>query len=184
LRIPVAEGDVDASRLQDCVPEEERIGLDKLMRSKMTSVRLAQRARIILPSADRMRNCGIATMVWVGRIQVARWRGYQWGFHLKHTSRVIVASTVKRARLRQITHPGRNSIATGERVRLKRSVLFEFRISRQSRERVAKRISNRELSTQSNGHLAPTKNDSNLSPLQAATGIAIIPFGTIVFQVS
>jgi len=104
LRIPAAEGDVDASRLKDCVPEEGRIGLDKLMRSKMTSVGLAQRARIILPSAERMRNCGIATMVWVGRIQVARWRGYQWTLHLKHTSRVIVASTVKRARSRQITY--------------------------------------------------------------------------------
>ncbi|MBL0010527.1 MAG: hypothetical protein IPP22_04965 [Nitrosomonas sp.] len=64
MRIPAAEGDVDASRLKDCVPEEGRIGLDKLMRCKMTSVGLAQRARIILPSADRMRNCGNATMVW------------------------------------------------------------------------------------------------------------------------
>ena len=46
------------------LPEEEPIGLDKLMRCKMTSVRLAQRARIILPSGERMRNCGNATMVW------------------------------------------------------------------------------------------------------------------------
>jgi len=54
--------------------EEERIELAKLARSKRTSVRLAQRARIVLLAADGMQNKGIAEQLGVGRVQVSRWR--------------------------------------------------------------------------------------------------------------
>ena len=46
-----------------------------LVRSKLTSVRLAQRARMVLLAADGMQNQDIAQQVGVGRVQVARWRG-------------------------------------------------------------------------------------------------------------
>jgi transposase len=54
--------------------EQERVELKKLVRSKLSSVRLAQRARIVLLAAEGMRNQDIAAQVGVGRIQVARWR--------------------------------------------------------------------------------------------------------------
>ena len=53
---------------------EEHAELSKLVRSKRTSVRLAQRARIVLLAADGMRNKDIAEKLGVGRVQVSRWR--------------------------------------------------------------------------------------------------------------
>ncbi len=53
---------------------EERAGLTKLVRSKRTSVRLAQRARIVLLAAQGLQNTDIAVQVGVGRVQVSRWR--------------------------------------------------------------------------------------------------------------
>ena len=53
---------------------EERAELVKLVRSKLTSVRLAQRARIVLLAADGMQNQAIAEQLAVGRVQVSRWR--------------------------------------------------------------------------------------------------------------
>jgi transposase len=41
----------------------------------MTSVRLAQRARIVLLAAEGIQNQQIAEQLGIGRIQVARWRG-------------------------------------------------------------------------------------------------------------
>jgi len=55
--------------------EEERVELTKLSLSRLTSVRLAQRARIVLLAAKGMQNQEIAEQIGVGRIQVARWRG-------------------------------------------------------------------------------------------------------------
>ena len=54
--------------------EEEHAELSKLVRSKRTSVRLAQRARIVLLAADGMQNKDIAEQLGVGRVQVSRWR--------------------------------------------------------------------------------------------------------------
>jgi transposase len=54
--------------------DEERAELTRLVRSKRTSVRLSQRARLVLLAADGMQNKDIAEELGVGRIQVARWR--------------------------------------------------------------------------------------------------------------
>ncbi|MHB1358306.1 MAG: IS630 family transposase [Rhodocyclaceae bacterium] len=54
--------------------DEERMELTKLARSKRTSVRLAQRARIVLLAATGAQTKAIATQLAIGRVQVARWR--------------------------------------------------------------------------------------------------------------
>jgi len=54
--------------------DDERSELKRLVRSKLTSVRLALRARIVLLAVDGLRNKDIAAQVGVGRVQVARWR--------------------------------------------------------------------------------------------------------------
>lgn len=48
--------------------------LAKLSRSRRTSVRLAQRAHIVLLAARRLQNKDIAQQMGIGRVQVARWR--------------------------------------------------------------------------------------------------------------
>lgn len=55
--------------------DEERAELTRLVRSKLTSVRLAQRARIVLLAADGVRNMDIAAQLGIDRGLVARWRG-------------------------------------------------------------------------------------------------------------
>ena len=55
--------------------ENERVELTRLTASGLTSVRLSQRARIVLLAADRMQNQQIAEQLGIGRVQVARWRG-------------------------------------------------------------------------------------------------------------
>ena len=54
--------------------DEERAVLTKLLRSKLTSVRLDQRARIVLLAAQGRQNLEIAAQLDIGRVQVARWR--------------------------------------------------------------------------------------------------------------
>ena len=54
--------------------DEERVELSKLARSQLSSVRLVQRARIVLLAADGMQNKAIAQQLGVGRVQVSRWR--------------------------------------------------------------------------------------------------------------
>jgi len=54
--------------------DEERAALSGLVRSKLTSMRLSQRARMVLLAAEGMQNKDIAARLGVGRIQVARWR--------------------------------------------------------------------------------------------------------------
>jgi transposase len=55
--------------------DQERAQLSRLARSKRTSVRLAQRARIVLLAAQGQKNKEIAKQLGMGRVQVARWRG-------------------------------------------------------------------------------------------------------------
>ena len=52
----------------------ERRELERLARSKTTSVRLAKRAQIVLLAAADWQNHEIAARVGVGRVQVGRWR--------------------------------------------------------------------------------------------------------------
>ena len=54
--------------------DQERDELTALVRSKLTSVRLTQRARMILRAADGVQNRDIAAQLGVGRVQVSRWR--------------------------------------------------------------------------------------------------------------
>lgn len=53
---------------------EQQAELTKLLRSGRTSVRLAQRARIVLLASQGQENKDIAQEVGVGRVAVARWR--------------------------------------------------------------------------------------------------------------
>jgi len=54
--------------------DEQQAELSRLARSRLTSVRLAQRARIVLLAAQGMNNQEIAGQLDIGRAQVARWR--------------------------------------------------------------------------------------------------------------
>ena len=53
---------------------EQQLELKKLARSKRTSVRLVQRAQIVLLAAQGVQNKDIAEQLGIGRVQVARWR--------------------------------------------------------------------------------------------------------------
>ena len=54
--------------------EDERRELVRLVRSKLSSVRAVQRARMVLLAADGKQNRDIAVTLGIGRVQVARWR--------------------------------------------------------------------------------------------------------------
>ena len=54
--------------------DEQESELTRLARSKRTSVRLAQRARIVLLAAQGLQNKDIAEQLGIGRVQVGRWR--------------------------------------------------------------------------------------------------------------
>ena len=54
--------------------DDQESELAKLAHSKLTSVRLAQRAQIVLLAAQGLQNKEIAETLGVGRVQVARWR--------------------------------------------------------------------------------------------------------------
>ena len=54
--------------------DEQQRELSRLARSKRTSVRLAQRAQIVLLAAQGLQNTDIAERLSLGRVQVARWR--------------------------------------------------------------------------------------------------------------
>ena len=53
---------------------KERAELMRLVRSRLTSVRLEQRAGAVLLAADGFQNKDIAQMLSIGRVQVSRWR--------------------------------------------------------------------------------------------------------------
>ncbi len=54
--------------------DEEGIELSRFVRSRLISVRLAQRARIVLLAAQGLQNKDIAEQLGIGRVQAARWR--------------------------------------------------------------------------------------------------------------
>jgi transposase len=54
--------------------DEQKNELPRLSRCGCTSVRLAQRASIVLLAAQGLQNKAIAEQLGVGRVQVARWR--------------------------------------------------------------------------------------------------------------
>jgi hypothetical protein len=54
--------------------EDERIELTRLVRSKLISIRLVQRARIVLLVAAGKQNKAVAAQLSLGRMSVARWR--------------------------------------------------------------------------------------------------------------
>jgi len=54
--------------------KEQEGELTRLVQSKLTSVRLTQRAQIVLLAAQGLQNKEIAEQIGVGRVQVARWR--------------------------------------------------------------------------------------------------------------
>ena len=53
---------------------EEHAELKKLVRSRLSSVRLVQRAHIVLLAADGMQSKVIAEQLGAVRVQVSRWR--------------------------------------------------------------------------------------------------------------
>lgn len=59
---------------QIVLTDEQQVQLTKLVRSGRTSVRLSQRARIVLLASQGLGNKDIALQVGVGRVAVARWR--------------------------------------------------------------------------------------------------------------
>ena len=88
---------------------EERTELMKLVRSRLTSVRLEQRAGIVLLAADGFQNKDIAQMLSVGRVQVSRWR-QRYGLHRlggieRDLPRGAPPVTVDVARLVELTNP-------------------------------------------------------------------------------
>jgi transposase len=60
--------------LQVVLSGAEHAELTKRVRSGLTSVRLAQRAPIVLLAAEGTQNKAIAQQLGIGRVQVARWR--------------------------------------------------------------------------------------------------------------
>ena len=54
--------------------DEQQRELARLARSRRTSVRLAQRAQIVLLAAQGLQNKDVAQQLGIGRVQVARWR--------------------------------------------------------------------------------------------------------------
>ena len=95
---------------------QERAELTKLSRSKLTSVRLAQRARIVLLAAQGMKSQDIAQQLGVGRVQVSRWRERYAQSRLAGIERDLPRgappATVEVARLVELTTQSKPEAAT------------------------------------------------------------------------
>jgi len=96
--------------------DEEHSELTQLVRSKLTSVRLMQRARIVLLAAEGKQNKAIAEQLSLGRIQVARWRERYAQHRLagieRDRPRGAPPSKVDVARLVELTTQSKPSAAT------------------------------------------------------------------------
>lgn len=95
---------------------EERAELMRLVRSRLTSVRLEQRAGIVLLAADGFENKDIAQMLAIGRVQVSRWRQryglYRLGGIERDLPRGAPPMTVDVARLVELTTQSKPEAAT------------------------------------------------------------------------
>ena len=96
--------------------DDERVVLMNLVRSRLTSVRLEQRAGIVLLAADGFQNKDIAQMLSVGRVQVSRWRYRYAQLRLAGIERDLPrgapAKTVDVARLVELTTQSKPEAAT------------------------------------------------------------------------
>jgi transposase len=96
--------------------DKEREVLDDLIRSKLTSVRLALRARIVVLAAQGLQNKEIALALDVGRIQASRWRERYLESGLEGIERDLPRgappSTVDAARLIELTTQSKPEAAT------------------------------------------------------------------------
>lgn len=96
--------------------EDERADLTKLTASRLTSVRLSQRARIVLLAADGLQDKQIAEQLGIGRIQAARWRGRYLQNRLGGIERDLPRGApqkkVDRARLVELTTQSQPEAAT------------------------------------------------------------------------
>ena len=96
--------------------EAERAELTKLSQSKRTSVRLAQRSRIVLLAAQGLQNDEIAAQLGAGRVQVARWRERYIQFRLAGIERDLTRGAppvkVNVARLVELTTQSKPAGAT------------------------------------------------------------------------
>jgi DNA-binding CsgD family transcriptional regulator len=72
--------------------DEQEVELTRLARSKRTSVRLAQRAQIVLLAAQGLQNKDIAEQLGIGRVQVARWRERFWSPDFKALNAICRAA--------------------------------------------------------------------------------------------
>ena len=95
---------------------QERAELMRLFRSRLTSVRLEQRAGIVLLAADGFQNKDIAQMLAVGRVQVSRWRQRYSLYRLAGIERDLPRGappmTVDVARLVELTTQSKPEAAT------------------------------------------------------------------------
>lgn len=95
---------------------DERMVLMNLVRSRLTSVRLEQRAGMVLLAADGFQNKDIAQMLSVGRIQVSRWRNRYAQLRLAGIERDLPRGappkTVDVARLVELTTQSKPAAAT------------------------------------------------------------------------
>jgi len=96
--------------------DEERAELTNLVRSRLTSVRLQQRAGIVLLACDGFQNKDIAQMLDIGRVQVSRWRNRYIQQRLcgieRDLPRGAPSATVDVARLVELTTQSKPDAAT------------------------------------------------------------------------
>lgn len=96
--------------------DDERVVLMNLVRSRLTSVRLEQRAGIVLLAADGFQTKDIAQMLSVGRVQVSRWRNRYAQLRLAGIERDLPRGappkTVDVARLVELTTQSKPEAAT------------------------------------------------------------------------
>ncbi len=96
--------------------DDERMVLMNLVHSRLTSVRLEQRAGIVLLAADGFQSKDIAQMLSVGRVQVSRWRNRYMRLRLAGIERDLPRGappkTVDVARLVELTTQSKPEAAT------------------------------------------------------------------------